>query len=73
MTLFICRVPSWEVRYFTSHKPSGEWLIVRHCYTCIIQWNPIIADTIGELHVGSYREPAVAEGFYKYYMNEIRT
>ena len=41
--------------------------------TCIcIQWNPYIADTIGELHVGRYRGPAVAEGF-KYYMNEIRT
>ena len=31
-----------------------------------IQWNPYIADTIGELHVGRYRGPAVAEGFYKY-------
>ena len=34
-------------------------------------------DTIEELHVGRYscryRGPAVAEGFYKYYMNEIRT
>ena len=28
-----------------------------------IQWNPYIADTIGELHVGRYRGPAVAEGF----------
>ena len=26
-----------------------------------------IADTIGELHVGRYRGPAIAEGFYKYY------
>ena len=32
-----------------------------------------MADTIGELHVGRYRGPAVAEGFYKYYMNVIRT
>ena len=39
----------------------------------VVQWNPYIADTIGELHVGHYRGPAVAEGFYKYYMNEIRT
>ena len=38
-----------------------------------VQWNPYIADTIGKLHVGRYRGPAVAEGFYKYYMNEIRT
>ena len=30
-----------------------------------IQWNPYIADTIGELDVGRYRGPAVAEGFYK--------
>ena len=30
-----------------------------------------ITDTIGELHVRRYRGPAVAEGFYKYYMNEI--
>ena len=39
-----------------------------------IQWNPYIADTIGELCVGRYRGLAVAEGFYKYYiMNEIQT
>ena len=39
-----------------------------------VQWNPYIADTIGELHVDRYRGPAVAEGFYKYYiMNEIWT
>ena len=30
----------------------------------VIQWNPYIAETIGELHVGRYRGPAVAEGFY---------
>ena len=35
-----------------------------------LQWNPYIADTIGELHVGRYREPAVAEEFYKYYIYE---
>ena len=33
--------------------------------TIHIQWNPYIADTIGELHVGRYRGPAVAEGVYK--------
>ena len=42
-------------------------------YIFCIQWNPNIADTIGELHVGHYRGLAVAEGFYKYYMTEIRT
>ena len=39
----------------------------------VIQWNPYIVYTIRELHVGRYRGPTVAEGFYKYYMNEIRT
>ena len=38
-----------------------------------IQWNPYIADTVGELHVGRYRGLAVAEGFYKYFMTEVRT
>ena len=38
-----------------------------------VQWNPYIADTIEELHVGRYRGLAVAEGFYMYYMNEIWT
>ena len=33
-----------------------------------MQWNPYIVDTIGELHVGRYRGPAVEEGFYKYYI-----
>ena len=28
-----------------------------------MQWNSYIVDTIGELHVGHYRGPAVAEGF----------
>ena len=49
-------------------------LYIHSTITCnTIQWNPYIADTIGELHVGHYRGLAVAEGFYKYYMNEIRT
>ena len=38
-----------------------------------VQRNPYIADTIGELHVGRYRGPAVTDGFYKYYMKEVRT
>ena len=46
-------------------------------YSTAIQWNPYIVDTIEELHVGRYscryRGPAVAEGFSKYNMNEIRT
>ena len=33
-------------------------------FNLAIQWNPYIADTIGELHVGRYRGPAIAEGFY---------
>ena len=37
------------------------------------QWNPYIADTIGELRVGRYRGLAISEGFYKYYMTEIWT
>ena len=54
------------------------WHLVRNLPTlhqvCIhVQWNPYIADTIRELYVGRYRGPAVAEGFYKYYMNEIQT
>ena len=40
---------------------------------CLYTVDPYIADTIGELHVGRYRGLAVAEGFYKYYVNEIRT
>ena len=48
-----------------------------HCYSYtagnksiekkLVKWNPYIVDTIGELHVGRYRGPAIAERFYKYY------
>ena len=66
---------------FTNYCLEGVQLYThrhRHTHThtrlyCYIQWNPYIADTIGELHVGRYRGPAVVERFYKYYMNEIRT
>ena len=44
----------------------------RGTYHCL-QRNPYIADAIGELRVDRYRVLAIAEGFYKYYMTEIRT
>ena len=55
---------------WSYHCPAVSTIII---VTILLQWNPYIADTIGELHVGRYRGPAIAEGVYKYYMymNEI--
>ena len=65
------------VARLTNTGQHVEWytdLPTRHIREeLVLQWNLYIADTIGELHVGRYRGPAVAEGLYKYYMNEIRT
>ena len=51
---------------YLKKKNTVLALLCRNESIIIIQWNPYIADTIGELHVGRYRGLAVAEGFYKY-------
>ena len=58
---------------YDSMLISMKFLLDNLGHANTLQRSPYIVDTIGELHVGRYRGPAVAEGFYKYYMNEIRT
>ena len=66
---FTLGVTQWTICIKTVPQSINQCI-----YSTAIQWNPYIADTIEELHVGRYscryRGPAVAEGFYK---NEIRT
>ena len=49
------------------------FIVQPQMFVVITVEHPYIADTIGELDVGCYKGPAVAEGFYKYYTNKIRT
>ena len=60
-TLIFPTVNTTGVRVWLMFQPSNYEL----------QWNPYIADTIGEVCVCHYSGLAVAEGFYKYYMTEI--
>ena len=56
-----------DVTYFVTKEklqtPGPDGTTIKcNVHNVLVQWNPYIADTIGELRVGRYRGPAVAEG-----------